>query len=311
MDFFVWKRCNQVILASALISLGGCTGTESLPEVELMPAADVLPGDLPGSGENELCIAVSPMVSPGEAYGNYEGLHSYLESSLGVGVKILHRPSYADTNNLLRFGHCSVAFVCTYPYVLGRRDFGLEALVVPIVGGQEVYYSYIIVPAASPARSLADIRGGVFAFTDPISNTGRLAPRFALARLGEEPETFFSSTIFTHSHDRSIRAVATGLVGGAGVDSLVYEAMLAEAPELGESLRIIERLGPFAMPPVAVTPHLDPQRKQDLRRAFLEMHESPAGRRALQELGVDRFAPADDAAYRSIREMARALGEIP
>jgi pimeloyl-ACP methyl ester carboxylesterase len=53
--------------------------------------------------------------------------------------------------------------------------------------GAAVYYSYIIVPEASPVRAFAELRGKSFAFTDPLSNTGKLVPTYMLARMNETP----------------------------------------------------------------------------------------------------------------------------
>jgi len=38
-----------------------------------------------------------------------------------------------------------------------------------------------------------------FAFTDPVSNSGRFAPTYQLLQSGERPDTFFSRYIFTYA----------------------------------------------------------------------------------------------------------------
>ena len=92
----------------------------------------------------------------------------------------------------------------------------MEALVVPEVNGIPLYYSYLIVRADAPFRSLADLRDRTFAFSDPLSNSGRLVPVYQLALMGETPESFFGRYIFTYAHDNSIKAVAENLVDAAG-----------------------------------------------------------------------------------------------
>jgi len=299
-------------VAAVLLMLpGGCGDTGQPAEMVKATTAGDREALTAGPKGQELRVGVSPIVSPGEAFPAHRDVRSYLETCLGRPVRILYRRTYAEVSSLLRFGQLDAAFVCSYLYVLGSEDYDLAALVVPVVGGETVYHSYIIVPASSPARTLEDLRGREFAFCDLLSNTGRLAPQYALAQLGESPETFFSRTMFTYSHDRAVRAVAMELVDGAGVDSLVYEAMVAEDPDLRRSLRVIQRLGPFGMPPVVVGPRIDPEMKEHLRGCFLSMHEDSAGLRALEGLEAERFVPADSSAYESIREMARALGELP
>jgi len=49
-------------------------------------------------------------------------------------------------------------------------------------------------------------------FTDPESNTGCIVPSVAVADLWYNIKEFFRKVIFTGSHDRSIRAIAIGMI---------------------------------------------------------------------------------------------------
>jgi len=68
----------------------------------------------------------------------------------------------------------------------------MELLAVPVIHGELVYYSLLIVGRNTESASLGDLRGASFAFTDPLSNTGRLAPAYQLALLGTNADSFFS-----------------------------------------------------------------------------------------------------------------------
>ncbi|MGQ9554975.1 MAG: PhnD/SsuA/transferrin family substrate-binding protein, partial [Anaerolineae bacterium] len=153
-----------------------------------------------------------------------------------------------------------------------------------------------------------DLRGGVFAFTDPLSLSGYMVPLALLRADGETASSFFDRTLFTYSHDRSVQAVANDWVDGAAVDSLVYEALVAQSSPLVERMRVIWRSEAFGAPPVVVRSDLDASTKEQLRRALLGMAEDEEGREALTSLGVDRFVPADDRLYDSARALLRALG---
>lgn len=152
-----------------------------------------------------------------------------------------------------------LAFVCTSSYILGKREFGLQLLAAPQVEGEVVYRAQLIVPANSTATQIQDLHGKVFAFTDPTSFTGRIYPTYLVQNLGETPESFFSQTFFTYSHDNAIRAVADGIADGASVDSLVLEFALKRQPELAGQIRIIHTSPSFGIPPVVVSPGLRPQ----------------------------------------------------
>jgi len=258
-----------------------------------------------------LRLAVAPVYSPQTTLGLYQTLADYLGRRLSRPVELIQGKTYSEINDLIRAGGVTLAIVCTNAYLEGQEDFGLEALVVPQVRGETVYYSYLIVPADSPAHSLADLRNKAFAFSDPLSNSGRLAPVYYLRQMGETPETFFSRTIFTYSHDNSVRAVMNKMVEGAAVDSLVYEFMAEKDPEVGARTRILARWGPYGINPVVVHPRLDPALKEQLRTLFLTMHQDTEGQAILATLAVDRFLPPSATSYDTVRLMRTYLRGQP
>ncbi|MHC4340935.1 MAG: PhnD/SsuA/transferrin family substrate-binding protein, partial [Planctomycetota bacterium] len=111
----------------------------------------------------------------------------------------------------------------------------------------------------------------------------------------------------TGSHDRSILAVVDGDVDGAAVDSLVYEHMATEGSAVRTKTKVILKSPPFGMPPLVVPPDLDPVLENRLRDVLLTMHESEAGKRALDKLGVTRFRIPPEGLYQSVRQAAAAM----
>jgi phosphonate transport system substrate-binding protein len=282
--------------------------TQALPYVRLSQAGQPLPTLQPGQASRlPLRLAIAAVISPRATLDTYGPLLDYLSSRLERPVDLIQRSTYAEINELIRRGGADVAFVCGGAFVEGEREFGMQLLVVPQVGGQTTYYSYIIVAGDSPIQSLADLRGHSFAFTDPLSNSGHLSPLWLLNQMGESPETFFSQTTFTYSHDNSIRAVAEHVVDAAAVDSLVYDYVVARDPTYLERVRIIHRSAPYGIPPVVVHPQIDPALRAELLQVFLDMDDNDEGRAVLQDLRIERFIEGDPAMYESIRQMAITL----
>lgn len=257
---------------------------------------------------DSLRVAIAGVLSPSKTWEYYQELLNYMGERLGRQATLILKPTYAEINDLVRGQRADVAFVCSLPYVMGNQDFGMELLVAPQMYGATTYYSNLIVPEASSATSLEDLRGASFAFADPMSNSGHLAPTYQLFLMGEAPGSFFGKYIFTYSHDNSITAVADKLVDGAAVDSLVYDQMVAHDPELASKTRIIARWGPYGIPPVVISPALDAELKQQLRDFFVDLHNSDEGRRILNGLAIDRFVVVPDDVYDSIVEMKTKLG---
>ncbi|MDZ4655014.1 MAG: phosphate/phosphite/phosphonate ABC transporter substrate-binding protein [Coriobacteriia bacterium] len=248
-------------------------------------------------------IAVSAMTSPKETFTYYQQILDYISEKTGRPVQLVQRETYQEVNDLIDRGELDMAFVCTGAYVEGHEKFGMEILAAPVAYGEPSYYSLIIVPADSDTVSLEDLRGKDFAFTDPMSNTGRLVPVYMLGQMGETSAAFFSKTIFTYSHDRSIQAVAEGIVDGAAVDSLVYDYMAATGDPCIARTRVIRKSPPYGIPPVVVPQGLDPALKEELREILLAMDTDPKGAMILEHIKIDRFQLIDDEAYDSVREM--------
>jgi phosphonate transport system substrate-binding protein len=252
-------------------------------------------------------VSVAAVISPKGTAENYQPLIAYLSTKLNRPIELVQRLTYAETNDLVEQGFVDLAFVCTSAYISGHERFGMELLVAPQVNGSMLYQSLLLVPKSSTAQSMADLRGKVFAFTDPMSNTGRIYPTYLVQQLGSTPEQFFARTFFTYNHDDAIRTVAEGLADGTAVDSLVYDFALERNPALSEKIRVIHRSPVFGIPPVVVGPNIRPQFRAELQSIFLNMVNDPEGRHALEALDFERFGIIDDSAYDSARSLFKEV----
>jgi phosphonate transport system substrate-binding protein len=257
-----------------------------------------------------LRVSVAAVISPKGTAEGYQPLLDYLAAKLDRPVELVQRRTYAETNDLVEQGFVDLAFVCTSAYIAGHDKFGMELLAAPQVSGISVYYSVLIVPTSSAATSMADLRGKVFAFTDPISYTGHVYPTYLVQQLGSTPNQFFARTFYTYNHDDAVRAVAQGLADGAAVDSLVLDFALARDPALAKQVRVIHRSPAFGIPPVVINPNARPQLKATLQNLLLTMADDPMGKQALQGLGFERFVSINDSAYNSVRELVKAVGPL-
>ena len=248
-------------------------------------------------------IAVGGMITPREGFAYYRQFLDYIGEKLGRPVEFVDREDYAEINKLVAGEQVEVAFVCGGPYVDGNKEFGMELLAAPVAYGGTVYYSYIIVHKNSAFERFSDLRGKRFAFTDPLSNTGKLVPTYMLAKMNETPDSFFGKYGYLGSHDKAIQAVADGVVDGAAVDSLIWEYANRTSPKFTSKTRIILKSPPYGIPPVVVPKHIDPLLKERIRRIFLEAHTDSKGSEILKKMHIERFVTIEDKAYDSIREM--------
>jgi phosphonate transport system substrate-binding protein len=291
-------------LAAGLIVIA-CAAQPTAPYIRLNGDWPVSPQ--PTRSIVSLRVAVAIVISLKGDVESYSPLLDCLSARLGRPVEMMQRRTFAEVNDLLRDGKADMAFVSSSAYIAGHRDFGMQLLVAPQISGKLADYAYLIVPASSPARGMADLQGKVFAFDDPLSYVGRDYPTLLVRRLGYEPEIFFARTFFTYGQDDSIHAVAGGLADGAVVSRLAYDLTAQHDPALTARVRIIHQSEPLAAAPVVVGPQVRPQLRAELYDLLVTLDQNDAGRAALQALGLARFVPIDNSAYDSTRQIEQGI----
>jgi phosphonate transport system substrate-binding protein len=301
---------TAILAATLPQALVGCPSSP-YPEVAVdLATSRVAPTSSQKPRHGVLRFSVAGMQSPQDTFAAYSRFLERLEAKLEVEIALVQRRTYQEVNELLASGQLDAALVCTGGYVdLERRSPGaVELVAVPVVHGRSTYQSYIVVPAASRARELSDLSGKRFAFTDELSLSGFGYPSHLLRTMGADAVTFFGSVTFTHSHDRSIDAVAKGVVDGAAVDSLIYDDLVRSAPDIRAATRVIHQSPPYGVAPVVVSTRIPPERRAAIRNALLHLHEDPEARAALGLVGFDRFSAPEPGLY---ADAAALLGARP
>lgn len=297
----------SVLLAIMLTVVFGCEREDGLVVVDFSKTAPWTDSSGRPAKDKSLRVAVGSMVSPKESFASYHHLLDFMGRKLGRDIQLIQRKTYGEINALFHKGEVDLAFICSGPYVTGKDRYGFEVLAVPQIRGSVFYEAYLIVNRDSTIRTLEDLRGRIFAFTDPESNTGRLVPLYWLSQLGEQPETFFSNFLYTYSHDNSIMAVAKSLVDGASVDGLTWEYYHRKAPDFTARTRIIKKSQPFGIPPLVFSKTLSKELREKIRETVFSLHTDDKGRKILDALMIDRFVGAEDGAYAGISQMIHEL----
>lgn len=303
LPIFCNRTLHSIIFTALLVLAYGCSGE---PEPTFVDFSQRMTIERTGEGSlqgSHFKVAVGSMISAQETAVHYRELLDYIAGKLGRGIQLVQRKTYGEINELIGQGQIDFAFICSGPYATGKEKFAFEALAMPQVRGSYLYQSYLIVNSNSPFQKLDDLKGKIFAFTDPESNTGKLVPTYWLRQQGEIPETFFQQIIYTYSHDNSIMAVAKSLVDGAAVHGQIWEYYNHRNPTFTAKTRIIKKSKPFGNPPVVASAQMPNRMKAQIRELLYSMHLEPDGKKILDELMIDRFIAPKKDCYRPILEM--------
>ena len=252
-------------------------------------------------------IGLTPTI-PNDQYQVIEEWRLYMERELERPVEFVWRNNYIKIMDLLRFKKLDYAWICDYPFVYFRDQVRL--LAVPLYQGRPYYQSYLIVPAAdTQTTSLAQLKGRLFAYADPYSNTGYLTPRYQLIQMGEDPDKFFSKTFFTFSHHKVMEAVALGVAQGGAVSSHVWDTLLKTTPELAQGTRVVSKSPEYGFPPLVAQPLVSETEFRTMQKVLLKMMTNEEGRSLLRRLNIDGFVAGDPSLYDRVEQMMQVVDE--
>lgn len=236
-----------------------------------------------------------------------EAWRGYLEQRLKRSVIFVQRGSYREIADMVVNGKLDFAWVCGYPYV--RYRTGMRLVAVPVFKGKPLYQSYVIVPRTdTTTKSLLDLKGKIYAFSDPLSNSGWLAPQAELRQAGIDSGVFFRKTFFTWAHRKVVEAVADGLAQGGSVDGYVWETLNVLRPDLTARTRVVQKSAEYGFPPIVARHNISPQALDAMRTVLIRMNRDAAGQDLLKRLNLDGFEAGSDALYEDIARNMRLVG---
>jgi phosphonate transport system substrate-binding protein len=149
----------------------------------------------------ELVFAVVPAENASGVMDRWTPFVDYLSKQLGTKVTLRVANDYAAVIEGQRAGNIHIAYYGPASFARARMvGVKTDAFAIDVNSdGSKGYYSVFYVLAKSPYQKIEDLKGKAMAFVDPNSTSGNNMPRFELDKLGIDPDTFFSKTVFAGS----------------------------------------------------------------------------------------------------------------
>ena len=230
----------------------------------------------------------------------------FLQGRLGMPVQIIQKSSYQEALEALRSNEMEAAWICGFPYVVAKSFVRLCAQ--PGWHGQPWYQSYLITSARRTGpRSIVDLKDDVFAFDDPLSNSGYLVPVVALRALGQTPQSFFRGTFYTYSLHKVVEAVGSGLADSGTVDGYIWEVLSRRKSQAALKTRIVAKSRRYGFPPIVTRKNLQADLHLRLQRALLSAAGDARGRALLGSLDLETFLEPREDWFDGIAELAAIL----
>jgi len=218
-----------------------------------------------------------------------------------------YKDSYQGVTDYLREHRKCLAWTCGVPFVQDHQKDAQQLVAVPLFHGKPTYYSLVIAKKGRSEKTLLDFKDKAFAYSDFRSNSGFVAPSYALKKHGIDINQHFRLLLHTGLHEGSIDAVLNDLVDVANVDEYIFVEYFKAHPEDKDKLVILERFGPFPFTPIVTGSDTPPEVVRRLQQALLSMYKDKEGKKILDQLGLDGFVVKPVSFYQPIADMLEAL----
>ncbi len=290
------RKLTQIVMVVALLA-----GGAFWRPVQAL-AQEAAQGTAPARPER-LVVGLLPGESAPTVMRLNEPLRAYLEKRLGLPVELVVGANYAATGEALRFGRLDIAYLGPVTYILRSRRAKLEPFARPshAVDGP-TFQAVVIVPADSPAKTLADLKGGDVAFGDPASTSGTWVPRYQLLEAGLISGRDYTLRVLG-AHDAVALAVANHKVAAGGLSKPIYDRLLQEGKIDPRSVRVLAASPAIPEYMWTFREGLDPAFKEEIREAFIHVDDPEV----LKVFRAEAFIPCVDSDVDRVRGWIAAI----
>jgi len=193
----------------------------------------------------------------------------------------------------------------------------IEAFAIEVnLDGTKGYHSVFYVRQGSAFQRIEDLKGKNLGLVDPNSTSGNNVPRFAMNRMGINPEQFFGKVVYTGSHENAVIALNQGTVDVAAnwwndeAESNLLR-MARKGMVKAADFRIIFKSEQIVNSPMAYLTSLPAELKAAIRTAVLALpQQDPAAFERLTDGKARPWEPVDNAAYQPIIELNRFVDSL-
>ncbi len=293
-----------------VLLLAACAPSEPEALPPLRRLAGTAPVFSPPAGFTRLRFGLVPFLSPTTISASHQKLGEYLSRSLSVPVEIVVGDSYGDAIDRMERGEFDLVELSPLAYAKASGRMKLKCLVQTIADGSATASGYIFVREDSPRRTVEELKGATFGFVDPMSTSGYLLARKVLKDKGFDLAKDLARSEFLGNHEAVLLAVMEGRVDAGATYQGSFNALRKSKGIDPLTFRVVAKTPRTPRDIFCARPDLPAEVVEAITASLLSLSgRERAGREILGPLNLNGFQPANDDAYREVREIAAELQE--
>lgn len=289
-----------VLMASAAIAFTAVTTASPQPAM-----AD----NCPAGGTVRL--GVEPYDTAARLVPIYEKVGKLIGDKIGCPVRVYVATSYNAEIEAMRNGKLELGEFGPLGYVLAHQVAKAQAVAAfgTADGKPDTYWASIVTYPSSGIKTVAEIKGHSFAFSDPASTSGHLFPAYGLRKAGIDPDKDIKA-LYAGSHTASFEAIYNHKVDAGELNSEQMESARQRGHYKDGDVVFLWKSNPIPTDPVTVRGDLPDAFKKKLTDTLQHLDLTsldPADRKIMVGAGITQLVPQTDQAYDLIRDLVKTL----
>jgi phosphonate transport system substrate-binding protein len=265
------------------------------------------------TNDGVVTIGVEPYEAMARMQPVYADLAKMIGDKLGCPVKLFMATSYSAEIEAMRNDKLDVGQFGPLGYVLAHQVAHAQAVATFSDGDNKpaTYTASIVTWPGSGIKTIADIKGRSFAYSDPSSTSGHLFPAFGLSKNGIDPDNGVKA-LYAGSHTASFEALRNHKVDSGELNSDEIATAKLRNEYDPKAFITLWQSAPIPLDPITVRGDLPADFKARLASILssLDLHQLPEADQkflAAYENPALKTVPQDDAAYNVVRDLVSTL----
>ena len=267
-----------------------------------------------GTRDNPVKIFFTPSVDANTIATNSTSFLKFMEKETGFYFKSGIPSNYVAVVEAFGSNRADVAVMNSFGYLMANAKYGAEAKLKALRHGKDYYAGAIYVSEKSGIKSIKDLAGKKFAFTDSSSTSGYLYP----LKIFKDDNVKLGNTMFAIKHDNVITMIYQGQVdaGAAfysdGFDGKIKDArerVMTQFPDVESKVKVLKITDKIPNDPFVFRKGMDPAAVDKIIVALKKYLATEEGKTVFKNIyAIDGVVPATNKDYDSLRAVIKSVG---
>lgn len=267
-----------------------------------------------GSKTNPVKLYFTPSIDGAIILPNSQKFIKYLEKETGLFFKSGIPTNYISVVEAFGSKRADIGLMNSFGYLLANRKYGARTYLKVIRHGKGYYRGQILAHVDSNIKTIKDIHGKRFAYTDSSSTAGYIMPLKILRENKIQPK----STVFALKHDNVVTMIYQKQVDAGATfygpptsDGKIQDArylVKTQFPDIEEKVKIIKITDKIPNDPFVFRKGLPKDIIDKFISALKKYLKTKEGKRVFKTIySVTDVIKAKDSDYNGLRQMVRSI----